>query len=137
MASTEDNGEINFTSVPEAVEDIRSGKYVIVMDDENRKNEGHLTMAAEFATPEKVAFFVNYTSGILCAPMSLARANELQLPIMFHAGTDPHQTAYTITADSNDTSTGVSASDRAITFNQLADPTKPHPHSVVQDMYSL
>ncbi|CAF1268701.1 unnamed protein product [Rotaria sordida] len=124
MALVEDNREINFASIPEAVEDIRNGKYVIVMDDESRENEGDLIMAAKFATPEKVAFFVNYTTGILCAPMSLTRANELQLPIMVHAGTDPNQTAYTITTDSKDTSTGVSASDRTITFNQLADPAK-------------
>ncbi|CAF4341485.1 unnamed protein product, partial [Rotaria sordida] len=124
MAFVQDNQEINFASIPEAVEDIRNGNYVIVMDDESRENEGDLIMAAELATPEKVAFFVNYTTGILCAPMSSTRANELQLPIMVHAGTDPNQTAYTITIDSKDTSTGVSVSDRTITFNQLADPTK-------------
>jgi len=110
-----------FATIPEALEEIRNGGIVIVMDDEDRENEGDLIMAAEKATPEKMAFFVNYTTGILCAPMPAARATELQLPLMVNNSTDPNKTAYTISCDSASAGTGVSAADRCLTFNQLAD----------------
>lgn len=110
-----------FATIEAALEDMKNGGIVIVMDDEDRENEGDLIMAAEHATAEKLAFFVNYTTGILCAPLTAARATELQLPIMVNNSTDPNRTAYTISTDSVDSGTGVSAADRALTFKQLAD----------------
>lgn len=116
-----ENNEKLFATIPEALEEIRNGRIVIVMDDEDRENEGDLIMAADKATPEQIAFFVNYTTGILCAPMPAARATELQLPIMVSNSTDPNKTAYTVSTDAVETGTGVSAADRSLTFKQLAD----------------
>lgn len=113
--------EVKFASVADAVEDIRQGKMVIVMDDEGRENEGDLIMAAEFATQKAIAFIVKHTTGILCAPMPASRAKALDLKPMVDRGNDPNQTAFTITCDSIDTTTGVAASERSTTFNQLAD----------------
>jgi len=110
-----------FSSIEEALEEIRSGGMVIVMDDEDRENEGDLIMAAEFATPNQTAFMVNYTTGILCVPLTAARATELQLSVMVSDNTDPNGTAFTVTTDALSAGTGVSAADRCITFKQLAD----------------
>jgi 3,4-dihydroxy 2-butanone 4-phosphate synthase/GTP cyclohydrolase II len=109
-----------FSTIAEALEDIKKGGVVIVMDDEDRENEGDLIMAAEFASPETIAFFVNFTTGILCAPLTAARATELKLSIMVNSNTDPNGTAFTVSTDSIEAGTGVSAKDRALTFNQLA-----------------
>jgi len=117
-----------FSTIPEAIADIRNGQFVIVMDDESRENEGDLIMAAEFADEKKLAFCVNYTTGILCAPMLAARAAELKLPIMVQNSTDPNQTAFTVSTDHISTSTGVSAADRAATFVKLADPSQKAEH---------
>lgn len=111
-----------FSSIEDALADIKRGGIVIVMDDEDRENEGDLIMAAEFATADKMAFFVNYTTGILCAPLTAQRATELQLPVMVRSNTDPNGTAFTISTDALAAGTGVSASDRALTFNQLSNP---------------
>lgn len=112
-----------WATIPQALEEIKNGGIVIVMDDEDRENEGDLIMAADKATPEKIAFFVNYTTGILCAPMPASRAAELQLPLMVNESTDPNKTAYTISTDALDAGTGVSAADRCMTFNYLANPS--------------
>lgn len=116
--------QVKFSTIEEAVEAFKKGQFVIVMDDEDRENEGDLILAAELITPEKVALALRHTSGILCAPMTYARANELRLPIMVTENTDPNKTAFTISCDAIETSTGVSALDRYSTFTALADPKR-------------
>lgn len=108
-----------------AVDDLRAGRPVIVVDDEDRENEGDLVMAAEFATPEAIGFFVRWTSGLICAPLAPEVADRLQLPLMVPplAGTDPvGATAFTVSVDAAGTGSGISAADRASTVRALADP---------------
>ena len=116
-----------FVPVPEAVEEIRAGRIVVVVDDEDRENEGDLIMAAEHATPEKIAFFVKHTSGLICAPVTNQRADELSLPLMVAHNTESQRTAFTVTVDyRHGTTTGISAFDRAKTIRSLIDPgTRP------------
>lgn len=110
-------------SIEEAVAAIAEGKIVVVVDDEDRENEGDLVMAAEAATPESVAFFLEYTSGVICAPIEPERADALDLPLMVLANTEAQRTAFTVSIDfRHGTSTGISAHDRAATLNALADP---------------
>ncbi|KAL9244901.1 hypothetical protein vseg_018617 [Gypsophila vaccaria] len=112
-----------FASIPEAIEDIRQGKIVIVVDDEDRENEGDLIMAAELATPEAMAFFVKYGTGIVCVSMKEEDLERLQLPLMVSSkdNEDKLSTAFTVTVDAKrGTTTGVSAKDRAITVRALA-----------------
>ncbi len=110
-------------SVERAVADIAAGKAVIVVDDEDRENEGDLIFAAELATPELVAFMVRYTSGYVCVPMEDADCDRLDLPPMFHTNQDKRGTAYTVTVDAREgVSTGISATDRARTIRLLASP---------------
>jgi 3,4-dihydroxy 2-butanone 4-phosphate synthase/GTP cyclohydrolase II len=106
---------------------IGRGEIVVVVDDEDRENEGDLIMAAEFATPEKIAFFVRHTSGVICAPLTAERCRELDLPLMVERNTESHRTAFTDTVDYRfGTSTGISAADRALTIRKLVDPaTRP------------
>jgi len=115
--------EFVFDPVETAVDALKRGEVLVVMDDEDRENEGDLLMAAEFATPEKVAFIIRYTSGILCVPMTAPRAKHLDLPPMIINNTDPKQTAFTVSCDVEGTTTGVSAYDRTLTIKALADPT--------------
>jgi len=116
-----------FAPVEDAVEAIRRGGMVVVVDDEERENEGDLVMAAEAVTPEKIAFFLAHTSGVICVPLTGARADELDLPLMVVANTESQRTAFTVTVDSRiGTTTGISAADRAATIAALVDPaTKP------------
>ena len=116
-----------FASVPEAVGAVAAGEMVIVVDDADRENEGDLIMAAEFATPEKIGFFVRYTSGVICAPVLGERLDELDLPLMVSANTAPYRTAFTVSVDAvQGTTTGISAADRCATILALIDPaTKP------------
>jgi 3,4-dihydroxy 2-butanone 4-phosphate synthase/GTP cyclohydrolase II len=114
--------EFIFDSVETAVAALKLGELLVVMDDETRENEGDLIMAAEFATPEKVAFIIRHTSGILCVPMTAPRAKHLDLPPMLINNTDPKQTAFTVSCDVAGTTTGVSAYDRTLTTTALADP---------------
>src|SRR5689334_25114857 len=110
-------------SVERAVADIAAGKAVIVIDDEDRENEGDLIFAAEKATPEMVAFMVRYTSGYLCVPLDGAICDRLGLLPMYAVNQDKHGTAYTVTVDARiGVTTGISASDRATTMRLLADP---------------
>ncbi len=114
----------SYSPIEEVLEALRAGKPVIVSDDEGRENEGDAILSAELATPEWVAWMIRYSSGFLCAPMDEARANDLHLPLMWQDNKDPHQTAYTVTVDAaSRTSTGISASERALTARVLADPT--------------
>lgn len=112
-----------FDTVEEAIAAIGRGEIVVVVDDEDRENEGDLIMAAEFATAEKIAFFVNHTSGVICAPITEERANELDLDLMVSDNTEIMRTAFTVTVDLHaGTSTGISAHDRALTLRAMVDP---------------
>jgi len=112
----------NIEGIERAVADIKAGRPVIVVDDEDRENEGDLIFAAEKATPELLAFMVRYTSGYICVPLTEATCNRLDLPPMFHTNQDVRGTAYTVTVDAKDgVSTGISAADRAYTIRLLAD----------------
>jgi 3,4-dihydroxy 2-butanone 4-phosphate synthase/GTP cyclohydrolase II len=101
-------------TVDRALVDLAAGKAVLVIDDEDRENEGDLIFAAQLATPELVAFMVRYTSGYICVPITEANADRLDLPPMFRVNQDRRGTAYTVTVDAREgISTGISASDRA------------------------
>jgi 3,4-dihydroxy 2-butanone 4-phosphate synthase / GTP cyclohydrolase II len=116
-----------FASIPEAVAAVAAGEFVVVVDDADRENEGDLIMAAEFATPERIAFMIKHTSGVLCAPMLGERLDELQLPQMVPANTESMRTAFTVSVDaSQGTTTGISAADRSRTIQVLVDPDS-HP----------
>jgi 3,4-dihydroxy 2-butanone 4-phosphate synthase/GTP cyclohydrolase II len=110
-------------SVPDLIAAVKAGEMVVIMDDEGRENEGDLVMAAASATPEQMAFFVRHTSGIVCQPMAGERLDALQLPQMVAENSEAHHTAFTVSVDCrHDTTTGISAHDRAITIRHLADP---------------
>ncbi len=113
--------------VEDAIAAIAAKKIVIVVDDEDRENEGDLVMAAEAATPENIAFFLAYTSGVICVPLEPERADELDLPLMVIANTEAQRTAFTVSVDfRHGTTTGISAADRASTIQALIDPsTRP------------
>jgi 3,4-dihydroxy 2-butanone 4-phosphate synthase / GTP cyclohydrolase II len=112
-----------FSTVEEAVKDIAAGRAVIVVDDENRENEGDLIFAAQMATTELMAFMVRHTSGFICAPLTEADADRLDLPPMYHRNQDRRGTAYTVTVDARENvTTGISAAERAHTIRLLADP---------------
>ncbi|MQA15145.1 MAG: bifunctional 3,4-dihydroxy-2-butanone-4-phosphate synthase/GTP cyclohydrolase II [Pseudonocardiaceae bacterium] len=112
-----------FAGIEAAISDIAAGRPVIVVDDEDRENEGDLIFAAEKATPELMAFMVRYTSGYICAPLTEANCERLDLPPMYHTNQDKRATAYTVTVDAREgVTTGISAADRARTTQLLADP---------------
>ncbi len=109
--------------VDRAIKDIAAGRPVLVVDDENRENEGDIIFAASMATPELLAFMIRYTSGVICVPMREAELNRLQLPQMTAHNTEHHRTAFTVSVDARDRiSTGISAADRAATIAKLVDP---------------
>ncbi len=120
--------EFKLSSIEEAVEDFRQGKIVIVVDDEDRENEGDFIIAAEKVTPEIVNFMMRHGRGVLCAPMVEERCSELELPLQVFDNTSLHETPFTVTVDliGKGVTTGVSMYDRATTINALADKaTKP------------
>ncbi|MEJ5996800.1 bifunctional 3,4-dihydroxy-2-butanone-4-phosphate synthase/GTP cyclohydrolase II [Corynebacterium sp. H130] len=119
--SEEAENQVRLDSVEDAIVDIAAGKAVVVVDDEDRENEGDLIFAAEKATPELVAFMVRYTSGYICASLTEAEADRLHLPPMISHNEDARGTAYTVTVDANTGTTGISASSRAETLRRLAD----------------
>ncbi|MDG1817271.1 MAG: GTP cyclohydrolase II [Aquiluna sp.] len=124
--------QIKHSTIEEVLEALRQGKPVLVTDAEDRENEGDAIIAAEFATPEWLAWMIRYTSGYICAPMTEARANDLDLPLMYVNTQDPHHTAYTVSVDAMEReSTGISAYDRALTGRVLADP-KSSPGSLMR-----
>lgn len=109
--------------VEDAVAAIARGEIVVVIDDENRENEGDLVMAAQFATPDHVAFFLEHTSGLICVPLLGERLDALDLPLMVANNTESQRTAFTVTVDAvKGTTTGISAEDRAATIRALVDP---------------
>jgi 3,4-dihydroxy 2-butanone 4-phosphate synthase / GTP cyclohydrolase II len=114
---------MSLAKIEDAVEAIKAGRPVVVVDDEDRENEGDLIFAAELATPELLAFMVRYTSGYICAPVTEEDADRLELPPMYHTNQDRRGTAYTVTVDAREgVATGISAADRAHTIALLADP---------------
>ena len=113
-----------FTTVDQAIEEIKQGKMVIVVDDEERENEGDLTLAAELCTPEDVAFIRRYASGVVCVPMTAERLEQLDIPQMVARNEARLGTAFTVSVDAREgITTGISAADRARTIRILADPT--------------
>ncbi len=116
--------EIKLNTIEEALEDFRQGEFVIVVDDEDRENEGDFVIAAEKVTPDKVNFMMTYGRGVLCVPITEERAAELELEMQVPTNTSVHETPFTITVDrlGNGCTTGVSMYDRAQTILALADP---------------
>ena len=117
------NAPIQFNTIDEAVEDFRSGKILIVVDDEDRENEGDFILAAEKVTPEAINFFISEGRGVVCAPITAGRSLDLNLDLMVDKNTSIHETPFTVAVDYlHGTTTGVSALDRAATVRALADP---------------
>ena len=115
--------EIKMDRIEDAIADFKEGKFVIVVDDEDRENEGDLIIAAEKITPEKVNFMLKHARGVLCAPVTVSRCKELDLPHQVSDNTSVLGTPFTVTIDKLEgCSTGVSAADRAATIQALADP---------------
>ncbi|WP_297194907.1 bifunctional 3,4-dihydroxy-2-butanone-4-phosphate synthase/GTP cyclohydrolase II [uncultured Porphyromonas sp.] len=116
--------EIKLNTIEEALEDFRNGEFVIVVDDEDRENEGDFIIAAEKVTPEKINFMMRYGRGVLCAPITEDRAKELELEMQVPNNTSVHETPFTVTVDrlGNGCTTGVSMYDRCQTILALADP---------------
>ena len=116
--------EIKLNTIEEALEDFRKGEFVIVVDDEDRENEGDFIIAAEKVTPEKINFMMRYGRGVLCAPITEDRAKELELEMQVPNNTSVHETPFTVTVDrlGNGCTTGVSMYDRCQTILALADP---------------
>lgn len=115
-----------FNTIEEALEDIRLGKMIIVIDDEDRENEGDFIMAADRVTPEAINFMATYGRGLICTPITRKRAQQLDLPLMVDENDSVHYTAFTISVDSVKGSTGISCSDRALTIlDMTSNATKP------------
>ncbi|MBP7067196.1 MAG: bifunctional 3,4-dihydroxy-2-butanone-4-phosphate synthase/GTP cyclohydrolase II [Methanothrix sp.] len=112
-----------FCTVEEAIADIRAGRFIIILDDENRENEGDLMMAAEMVTPEAINFMARFGRGLICMPMIAERLRELDIPLMTSQNTESMGTAFTVSVDARiNTTTGISAFDRATTVHALIDP---------------
>ncbi|MEU3269478.1 bifunctional 3,4-dihydroxy-2-butanone-4-phosphate synthase/GTP cyclohydrolase II [Saccharomonospora sp. NPDC006951] len=119
---TESGPSLDIETIELAIQDIANGRAVVVVDDEDRENEGDLIFAAEKATPELLAFMVRYTSGYICVPLTEQDCDRLDLPPMYHTNQDMRGTAYTVTVDAAEgISTGISAADRSHTIRLLAD----------------
>ena len=121
-----------FSTIEEAIEDLRRGRIVVVCDDENRENEGDLTMAAQFATPEAVNFMATHARGLICLALTAERCDELGLDLMAAKNESPFQTAFTISIEAREgVTTGISAADRARTIQVAIDPHS-NPEDLVQ-----
>ena len=118
---------MGFSSISEAIEDIKAGRFVIVVDDEARENEGDLVLAAEKVTPEAINFMAGYARGLICLPVMGERLDELGIPLMVNNNTSPFCTAFTVSVEAKHrVTTGISAHDRAETIKAIIDPaTKP------------
>ncbi len=124
----ETNPKFKLNTINEAIDDIRNGKVIIVVDDENRENEGDFLAAADMVTPQMINFMATHGRGLICTPLTETRCNELELNMMVRNNTDPMETAFTVSVDlrGGNVTTGISASDRAETIKALIDPdTKP------------
>ncbi|HEY2555111.1 MAG TPA: 3,4-dihydroxy-2-butanone-4-phosphate synthase, partial [Candidatus Cybelea sp.] len=112
-----------FDSIEDAIADVRSGKMVVVLDDEDRENEGDLVMAAQMVTPDAINFMRKHAGGLICVPVAGARLDELHIPQMVRENTAVHETAFTVSVEARGlTTTGISAQDRAATIKRLLDP---------------
>lgn len=111
-----------YNTIEEALEDLRQGRMILCTDDPDRENEGDLICAAEFATTENVNFMATHAKGLICMPMSLEYVRKLQFPQMVTRNTDNHETAFTVSIDHVDTTTGISAAERSITAMKCVDP---------------
>lgn len=128
MEKQTQHNSFQLNTISDAIEDIRNGKVIIVVDDENRENEGDFVAAAEMVTPEMVNFMATHGRGLICTPITEKRSKELQLGMMVNNNTDPMETAFTVSVDlkGQGVTTGISASDRALTIKSLINPdTKP------------
>ncbi|MHB1125989.1 MAG: bifunctional 3,4-dihydroxy-2-butanone-4-phosphate synthase/GTP cyclohydrolase II [Bacillota bacterium] len=118
--------KFQFNTIEEAIRDIAQGQMIIVVDDEDRENEGDLVMAAEKVTAESVNFMAKYGRGLICTPLDGCRLDQLEIYPMVTNNTDNHETAFTVSIDHRETTTGISAHERALTIQQLLNPeTKP------------
>jgi 3,4-dihydroxy 2-butanone 4-phosphate synthase/GTP cyclohydrolase II len=128
MTVTNTQNKTQLNTIEDAIQDIKDGKVIIVVDDENRENEGDFLAAAEMATPEMVNFMATHGRGLICTPLTEKRCKELELGMMVHNNTDPMETAFTVSVDlrGKGVTTGISAADRALTIKALVDQnTKP------------
>ena len=116
-----------FATIPEAFEDIKAGKFIIIVDDENRENEGELAIAAELVTPEAINFMAKNARGLICLPIIGNRLDDLRVPLMVQENTAKFSTAFAVSIEAKHrTSSGISAHDRAATVKAVLDPnTKP------------
>ena len=110
-----------FNTIEEALEDLRAGKIILVTDDEDRENEGDMICAAQFATTENVNLMASVAKGLICMPMSEEFCRKLQIPQMVSENTDNHETAFTVSIDHVDTTTGISAEERGFTARACVD----------------
>lgn len=120
-------------NVEDAIEAFKKGEFVIIVDDEGRENEGDLVIAGEFVTPEHINFFLKYTSGVICVPMTAERIEELRIPMMVGDNQSKHGTAFTVSVDAHPrfgVTTGISAYDRAMAVKALTDP-ECGPHDII------
>jgi len=118
-----------FDSIADALNDLKNGRMVVVVDDENRENEGDLIGAAQFATPEMINFMAIHARGLICLAITGDRLDQLNLPLMVDRNTDTNQTAFTVSIDAANTSTGISAEDRSRTIQATI-----HPHTKPEDL---
>lgn len=114
--------EYTFNTIEEAIEDIRKGKMIVVVDDEDRENEGDLVVAAEKITPSIINFMAKQGGGLICLPMTRERLEELSIERMVEKNTDPNRTAFTVSIDASESKTGISAHERAHTIKKALDP---------------
>ena len=124
MMPSETSSPLQFDSIEATIASFRDGEFIVVLDNEDRENEGDLIIAAEDITTEKMGFMIRHSSGLICTPITPRLATSLSLPQMVEENRDPNRTAYTISIDSNDQTitTGISAHDRALTCRTLASP---------------
>jgi 3,4-dihydroxy 2-butanone 4-phosphate synthase/GTP cyclohydrolase II len=124
MSNSTNSTKIELNTISEAIEDIKNGKVIIVVDDENRENEGDFVAASSKITPETINFMATHGRGLICAPLTESRCKELELNMMVNNNTDPMETAFTVSVDlrGNGVTTGISANDRAKTVQALINP---------------
>jgi len=118
----------DFATIEQAIEDIKSGKMLVVVDDEDRENEGDIIVAAETLTPEHMNFMATHARGLICTPIAGSRLDELEIGQMVENNTDNHETAFTVSVDAYDTTTGISAFERCHTVKMLIDPQAKPAH---------
>src|SRR5690606_11528780 len=125
-AAANEQSVLEVASIEESIQDIRDGKMIIVVDDDDRENEGDLVMAAEKVTPEAINFMARFGRGLICVPLTAERLQELDIPLMMPANADRMHTAFTVSVDLHTVHTGISAFERAATIKALIEPaTRP------------